>query len=530
MVRLTDLDGRGRSWDEARQAFRWPRIDRYNIAADCLTTDPSSPAILVADDDGVTTVTFGELDALSAKVAAHLVSLGCVPGDRVAIKLSQSTDMAMCVLGALWAGLIVVPLSTVLGADGLRHRLADSTPKVLIAAGSPHDIELAGTVGAALIAPGDPHTDAGHDFVDTTPDSPALLMYTSGTTGKPKGVLHGHRVLLGHHSIDYALDHIRPGDVAYSPVDWAWAGGMLLGLLVPLAHGIPVVAYRQPRFDAHRIITLLRDCGVSVGLFPPTALRLLRDSGLLTGDVVDSLRIRCLVTGAESVEPELADWVERVLGAILNNAYGQTEANALVGHSAMLGTLDRAALGLPYPGHSVTVLDDSLEPAPAGVPGQIAVRSDDPVCMLRYWRNENATAAKIRDGWLLTGDTAHTDEHGQLFFHGRADDIIKSGGYRLGPVEIESAVLAHAGVAECAVVGLPDSARGETVTAFVRLHDGVAADDDLTRALQDQVRARVGAHAYPRSIRYVTALPRTTGGKVDRARLRADPATTEVTT
>ncbi|HEX5405590.1 MAG TPA: AMP-binding protein, partial [Pseudonocardiaceae bacterium] len=212
MVRLAELSGQGQDWAEARLAFRWPHIDSYNIAADCLTADPSTPAILVADDDGVTTVTFGELDTFSATVAGHLVSLGCVPGDRVAIKLSQSMEMAKCVLGALRAGLVVVPLSTVLGDDGLRHRLADSTPRVLIAAGSQHDIELADTVDAALLAPGDLRTDAAPGFVATAPDSPALLMYTSGTTGKPKGVLHGHRVLLGHHSINYALDRIRPGD------------------------------------------------------------------------------------------------------------------------------------------------------------------------------------------------------------------------------------------------------------------------------------------------------------------------------
>jgi len=534
MVGLAEIGDGAHDWDDAAQRFHFPAIDRYNIAADCLHADPGAPAILVAEDAEVRSVTFGELDAASAKVAACLQSLGCAPGDRVAIKLSQSVEMAVCVLAALRAGLVVVPLSSVIGDDGVRHRLTDSVPRVLIAEGSARDVELADLVDATLIATGPSSTArrlvdvlAGPEptrpiMEPTGPDSPALLMYTSGTTGKPKGVLHGHRVLLGHHAVDYALEHVRPDDVAYSPVDWAWAGGMLLGLLVPLAHRIPVVAYRHPRFVAGKIIELLRVCRVSVGLFPPTALRLLRDSGLLTGDVVDSLRIRCLVTGAEAVEPELADWVEQVLGATLNNAYGQTEANALIGHSTRLGALDRDALGRPYPGHAIAVLDDALQPVPPGVAGQIAVRADDPVCMLGYWAADEATAAKIRGGWLLTGDTAHVDERGQFYFHGRNDDIIKSGGYRLGPAEIEAAVLANAAVADCAVVGLPDSARGEVVTAYVRLHDGVRPDDELTRALQDQVRARVGAHAYPREVVFVPALPRTTTGKVDRGRLRAD--------
>lgn len=534
MVGLAEIGDAAHDWDDAARRFRFPEVDHYNIAADCLHADPAAPAILVAAGTEVQSVTFGELDAESAKVAACLLSLGCTPGDRVAIKLSQSVEMAVCVLAALRAGLVVVPLSSVIGDDGVRHRLTNSVPRVLIAEGSARDVELADLVDATLIATAPSST--ARRLVDvlagpaparpvmepTGPDSPALLMYTSGTTGKPKGVLHGHRVLLGHHAVDYALDHVRPDDVAYSPVDWAWAGGMLLGLLVPLAHGIPVVAYRHPRFVPEKIIELLRVCRVSVGLFPPTALRLLRDSGLLTGAVVGSLRIRCLVTGAEAVEPELADWVEQVLDATLNNAYGQTEANALIGHSTRLGALDRDALGRPYPGHAIAVLDDALQPVPAGVAGQIAVRADDPVCMLGYWKAEEATAAKVRDGWLLTGDTAHVDERGQFHFHGRNDDIIKSGGYRLGPAEIEAAVLAHSAVADCAVVGLPDSARGEVVTAYVRLHDGVRPDDGLARALQDQVRARVGAHAYPREVVFVPTLPRTTTGKVDRGRLRAD--------
>jgi acetyl-CoA synthetase len=534
MTRLVEMGGATTSWDQAYATFRWPSVTGYNIAADCLSAPPDQPAVFTVVDGQVTTLTFGELDRLSKKVAGYLATKGYVAGDRVAIKLSQSVEMAIAVLGVLRAGLVVVPLSTVIGGEGLKHRMADSRPRVLVAHGTPQDVELASSVGAQLIATteGDSGVrlddvlsgavSASHLVSATRGDSPALLMYTSGTTGKPKGVLHGHRVLLGHQSIRYALDGPRPDDVAYSPVDWAWAGGMLLGLLVPLALGIPVLAHRDRRFEPDQVVRMLGDCGVSVGLFPPTALRLLRDSAGVAGDAGRRLRLRCLITGAEAVEPGLADWTETDLRATLNNAYGQTEANALVGHSSMLGRLDDDALGRPYPGHNVAVLDDSLAPAPAGVAGQIAVRADDPVCMLGYWQAESATAAKIRDGWLLTGDNAHVDDAGQMFFHGRNDDIIKSGGYRLGPAEIESAICTHLAVAECAVIGIPDPARGEIVAAFVRLKDGARADAELSKALQSSVRNRVGAHASPRAVRYVTELPRTVTGKVDRARLRTD--------
>jgi acetyl-CoA synthetase len=357
----------------------------------------------------------------------------------------------------------------------------------------------------------------------TRGDSPALLLYTSGTTGKSKGALHGHRVLLGHHAVDYALDLIRPHDVSYSPVDWAWAGGLLLGLLVPLAHGIPVVAYREPRLDAQRTLQLFADCGVSVGLFPPTALRLLRQSGQVTSSATRSLRLRCLVTGAEAVEPELLAWARADLGVTVNNAFGQTEANALIGHSSALGPLEPACLGRAYPGREIALLDEFLDPVDVGRPGQIAVRADDPVCMLRYWNAPDASAATVVDGWLLTGDTAHADDRGQMFLHGRSDDLIKSGGYRLGPAEIEAAMLLHPSVAECAVVGLPDPLRGQAVTAFVRLRPGSRAGEALTRDLQDEVRSRVGAHAYPRTIHFVADLPRTSTGKVNRSALRSQP-------
>jgi acetyl-CoA synthetase len=509
MIGLSDLAVRGaRSWAEASARFSLPVVTHYNIAADCLRH--SGVAVRAVDEGDVT---FAELDRLSGRFASGLRSRGVGMGDRVAVKLSQGVDMAVAILGVLRLGAIVVPLSNVLGDDGLAHRLADSDPRMLVAAGSEHERELgvplvtvAGTLGDTVAPP-----------VATAPDTPAILLYTSGTTGKPKGVLHGHRAILGHHAIDFALDGIRPDDVSYGPVDWAWGGGLFLGLLVPLARGVPVVAFREPRFDPERALSLMRSCGVSIGLYPPTVLRLLRQSGLARPD---GLRLRCFVTGAEAVEPELLDWAAQELGVTVNNAYGQTEANALIGHSSALGALDVASLGRPYPGRQIALLDEELQPVAVGEPGQIAVAASDPVCMLGYWNQPDATERKLAGGWLPTGDTAHADERGQIFFHGRSDDIIKSGAYRIGPGEVEAALLLDASVAECAVVGLPDAARGEVVTAFVRLRGDGLANDELTARLQQRVRAKVGAHAYPRDVRYLGELPRTSTGKVDRAGLR----------
>lgn len=520
------------SWTDAYDRFQPPPEERYDIAEDCLRGDPGRPAILEVVGNDVRTITVGELDRLSAGVANGLVSHGLSAGDRVAIKLSQSLDMAVAVFGVLRAGGVVVPLSNVLAEDGLRHRIGDAGPHTLIAAGTDAEVALARAAGVTLISTDElaatPNlarlAQAGSaqapDRTQATNHDPALLLYTSGTSGKPKGVLHSNRFLLGHHALDLAFDRVRDDDVAYSPVDWAWGGGLMLGLLGPLAYGVPVVAFREPHFDPERAMALMTALGVSIGLFPPTVLRMLRVSGVLDEEAVGRSRLRCFITGAEAVEADLFAWAGSI-GLGVNNAFGQTEANALIGHARVLGTLDPAALGRPYPGHRVDVLDDELQPVRRGEQGQLAVAADDPACMMGYWNAPDATAAKIRDGWLLTGDTAHRDDDGVLYFHGRSDDIIKSGAYRLGPAEIEAAIRKSPLVEDCAVVGLPDPIRGEIVSAVVTLRPGGTASPELTAELRDLVRTSVGAHAYPRDVRYLDTIPKTTTGKVDRTTLRA---------
>lgn len=507
-----------------------PLVEEYSIAADCLRGRRDRAAIVEAQGGDLRTTTYDELDDLSSRFASFLRDSGVVPGDRVGIKLSQSADMAVTVLGALRAGAVVVPLSNVLGEAALRHRLEDSAPRIVVAAGSDAEVSLLSEASVALVATQrGRHAPVLEDVLRSAspaadarlaPSDPALLLYTSGTTGPSKGVLQAQRFVLGHHAIDVAFDRIRDDDVAYTPVDWTWAGGLMLGLLVPLAHGLTVVAHREPRFDPAQALDLIRRSGASIGLMPPTVLRMLRAAGVVTRESVARTRLRCFITGAEAVEPELIAWGDEV-GITINNAYGQTEANAIVGHSAALGPLDPASMGRPYPGHRVGVLDDHLQPLGPGEAGQLAVRADDPVCMLGYWNNAEATAKKMRDGWLLTGDTVQWNDDGTLRFRGRSDDIIKSGAYRLGPAEIEGAILRLDVVTECAAVGLPDPIRGQIVAAVVTLREGTTADPALFDSIRDAVRTSVGSHAYPRRIEVVDRMPKTTTNKIDRAALRA---------
>lgn len=563
MISLADFaHPETQSWAEAREAFVWPAVDRYNIAADCLRADADKVAVIAVDGRDRRTLTFGQLDALSSRFGAGLRTLGVSVGDRVAVKLSQGFWMAVAVLAVLRIGAIVVPVSNTLGEDALRHRLEDSAPRVLVCSGSAEEIAFAREAGAVPVSTGNAvltgtsvpvgttvrknglptpsrtqtsalpdkgltmddvlaraPEDAG-GFADTGLDTPALLLYTSGTTGASKGVLHGHRVVLGHHPTDLVLDHVHPDDVSYTPVDWAWAGGLLLGLLVPLALGITVVAYRDTHFDPERTIEVLRDTGASVGLFPPTALRMLRRSSALTRAASASLRLRSIISGTETVEPELADWARDELGVSINDAYGQTEANMLIGHSSALEPLARESLGMAYPGRDIEILSPQLTPCPPDVAGEIAVRADDPVCMLRYWNAPDATAKKIRNGWLLTGDAGRRDAEGQIYFQGRTDDLIKSGGYRIGPAEVEAAIMLDPAVVECAAIAVPDPVRGQAVAAYVTLTDPREGTPNLTSRLRNQVRKKVGAYAYPRAVFFVDTLPRTTAGKIDRGALR----------
>lgn len=519
------------SWADAPAAAP-PRITGrklpYNIATDCLSAPAGRVALI--DGDGTTSRpwTFGELSDAVARFATVLVRHGVTPGDRVAVRLSQSAAMAIAVLGTMHAGGIAVTISGVLGGEAAAHRLDDSGARILVGAGSDMDRALAERAGVPMLAAPDDAALAAvapaREAVPTTADDPALLLYTSGTTGSSKGVLHAHRVLLGHHPLDLAWDRVRSGDVAYSPVDWTWAGGLFLGLLAPLAYGMTVVAFREHHFDPQRTIALMRDTGVSVGLFPPTALRTLQRSGAMTGKAVATLRLRALITGAEAVEGELVSWARDELDLSINNAFGQTEANALIGHSHALGDLPADVLGRPYPGRRVAALDPEHHPLPAGQLGEIAVAADDPVCLLRYWNNPAATAATLTDGWLLTGDMGRITADGTVHFQGRSDDLIKSGGYRVGPAEIEAALFTHPDVRQCAAVGVPDPVRGQRIVAFVVLAAGHSGDSGLTADLQDRVRAQVGAHAYPRDIEYVDALATTSAGKVDHRALRVRAA------
>ena len=353
--------------------------------------------------------------------------------------------------------------------------------------------------------------------VRTRADDPALLIYTSGTTGPPKGVLHAHRVLIGHlPGFERAHNHFPQRDsVGWTPADWAWMGG-LMDLWPPCWHyGRPVVAHPCGPFEPKRVLAVAREYGARNVFLPPTALRLIRRAGVTEGP-----RLNSILTGGEVLGAEMLDWCEEVFGVTPNEIYGQTEANLVVGNDSVSAPVVPGSMGRPYPGHAVAVVDEVGAACPAGEIGEIVVAADDPVAFLGYWNQSEATARKRRDGWIHTGDRAHADESGFLFFSGRDDDIINSGSYRIGPSEIEACLQRHPQVGLAAVIGAPDELRGEIVKAFLVLRPCVEPTEQLKREIRQLVRERLAAYEYPREIEFVDELPLTTTGKIRRAVLR----------
>ena len=382
----------GASYAELRAGFRWELPADLNLGSAVADRHPADdPAILVTDGRAVTrTVTFGELRDSAGRLANVLRGLGVGAGDRVALLLTQRPETPVAHVALAKLGAIAVPLSTLFGPEALEVRLRDADVRLVL--GETEALERVRALGVDvplidvdrelddLLAAASPAFEA----VATTPDTPALLVYTSGTTGPPKGALHAHRVLVGHLP-GFELSHDffpQPGDVTWTPADWAWIGGLYDILMPSLYHGRPVVAFRAGKFDPEQALDLMACVGVRNVFMPATALRLIRRAG---GG--RRLALRTLASGGETVGEETAAWCEEALGVRLNEFYGQTEANLLVG-SCSAWQARPGAMGLPYPGHDVRLID-----------GEVCLRVEgDPVVFLGYWRNDAATAEKVRDG------------------------------------------------------------------------------------------------------------------------------------
>jgi len=532
----------GKTLDDVSARFAWDVPEFFNIGSavsdDWAAREPDRVCLEHFNADRAPDkLTYAGLARRSNAFARGLGSLGVQAGDRVALMLPQGFETVIAHVAIYKLGAIAVPLALLFGVEAVEHRLSASGARVLVT--TPGGFDKVSTIRErlrelqAIVVTGESEAgdavsynglENGHSdapvAIRSRSDDPALMIFTSGTTGPPKGALHGHRVLIGH--IPGVQTHHefmpQPGDKLWTPADWAWAGGLLNVLLPGLLLGVPVVSSRAQKFDPELAYRIMAEMNVRNAFIPPTALRIMRT-------VTDPLsrhrlNLRTVGSGGEALGRETFEWAQTVLGLTINEFYGQTECNLVLSSSALLGVSRGGAIGKPVPGHAVAVIDDQGNVVPDGTSGQIAVRRPDPVMFLGYWRNEAATEAKFIGDWMITGDQGVRDAEGYFSFFGRDDDVITSSGYRIGPGEIEDCLTGHPAVSLAAVVGKPDPMRTEIVKAYIVVAPGIAADADLTESVRDWVKTRLSAHEYPREIEFVDSLPLTTTGKVIRRILR----------
>jgi acetyl-CoA synthetase len=529
-------------YDELYRAFRWSVPQRYNIAHACCgqwAADRNRFALYWEDESGAAAAySFWDVQVAANRLSNALAALGVQRGDRVAIVLPQRPETAIAYMAIFQMGAIALPLSHLFGPDALEYRLAHAEASVALVEPTTianlwavkdkvpslrHIIGVGGAREAGVLGYEELLAKASRNFqaVDTAANDPALIVYTSGTTGPPKGALKAHRVLVGNvpgfvHSHDFFPQR---GDLFWSPADWAWTGGLMDALLPSWMFGVPILGYRG-RFDAERAFYLLDKYGVRNSFVFPTALKLMMKAVPRPREKY-SLNIRSIMSAGESVGVTVIEWAKAELGVTINEMFGQTEINYVVGNCQAAWPVKPGSIGRPYPGHRVAVIDDQGNELPPGELGEIAVhRKDDPVFFLEYWKNAQATRDKFIGDWGCTGDQGKTDADGYFWYQGRSDDVIKSAGYRIGPAEIESCLVKHRAVANAAVIGKPDETRGAIVKAFIVLQPGESPSQALIEDIQGHVRGRLAPYEYPREIEFIDALPMTTTGKVQRKELR----------
>jgi acetyl-CoA synthetase len=514
----------GMSYASLRDGFKWRIPAAFNLGTACSDAHPSdAPALITEAADGSTRVTtFGDLSLRSNRLAHHLRSLGVQRGDRVGVIVPQSEATGLSHLAVWKLGAVSLPLASLFGPDALGYRLGDAGVAAIIT--SPENLGKLTEIDRGI-----PVVVIGHELdgllgrdddtfqaVNTPADDPAYLIYTSGTTGQPKGALHAHRSLHGHLP-GFELYYEFPpqaGDLIWTPADWAWIGG-LMDVLVPAWYFGMTVLTVERDFEPVGAVDLMARHHVTLAFLPPTGLKMMRAAGVGSSE----LRLRSIFTGGEPLGEELLAWSHHALGVSINEGYGQTECNLVVGNCGSVWPVRPGSMGRPLPGHEVAIMDEDGNRL-IGESGEICVREPDPVMMLRYWNRPDATTEKFRDGWMLTGDIGYEDDDGYLWFVSRKDDVITSMGYRIGPGEIEESLLGHPAVAMCAVIGVADDIRGQVPAAFVVVRDGYEAGDALAASLRDHIRTRLAAHEVPRRITFMADLPRTTTGKILRRALR----------
>jgi acyl-coenzyme A synthetase/AMP-(fatty) acid ligase len=497
--------------------FEWSVPSRFNFARDIAESRTGAAISFVSAGGGRRVLSFAEVNARAAQWTNRLARTGVRRGDRVLVLVGKTLEWHPIMLALLKLGAVSIPCSEMLRHKDLEFRVDHSGAR-LVVADRPAEAELADldvdvlfTDAADLDAePGSAPTE------DTAASDTAFILYTSGTTKDPKGVVHTHGYCFAKRMQAERWLAAQQGDTVWCTAATGWAKSIWNVLLGPWSAGASIVL-QEGAFEPEERFRLLCELGVTVLCQAPTEYRLMAKLDAI--DRFDLSGVRHMVSAGEPLNPEVIKTFRDAFGLVIHDGYGQTENTLLVGNFPGM-EIRPGSMGLPSPGHEVAVIDADGQVAAVGEEGDVALAGRPPSLFREYYRSREETAAVFRGDWYVTGDRAERDEDGYLWFTGRADDVILSAAYRIGPFEVESALLEHAGVAESAVVGKPDPDRGEIVKAFVVLRPGVGGSDELVRELQEHCKRVTAPYKYPREIEFVPELPKTRSGKIRRVELR----------
>ena len=545
-------------YERAREEFRWEDVKKeldwfdggkINIAYEALDRHVKTPVrdkialYWEGQSGGNERYTFYELSKLSNRFAGALRSLGVQKGDRIFTYMDRIPEQYISLLGALKVGGVIGPLFSAFGPDAVKDRLGDCEASVLITtprlvnkiheildklpaldtiiivnrSKTPYDLKDKEVSYEGLM------DEASDDFdiEKTDKEDYAIIHYTSGTTGKPKGVIHVHEAIVGHYATArYVLD-LHPEDIYWCTADPGWVTGTSYGIFGPWSNGISQVVY-EGGFGAGSWYRVIEKYKITVWYTAPTAIRMLMKAGdrVVKNHDLTSLRYICSV--GEPLNPEAVLWGKNVIGLPFHDNWWQTETGCIQIANYPIQDIRPGSMGRPFMAVTAAILDDNCEQEVSpGQEGHLALKAGWPSMFRTYWNKKELYESRFRGEWYITGDRAKVDEDGYFWFVGRADDVINTGGHLVGPFEVESALIEHPAVAEAGIIGIPDPIAMEVIKAFVSLKDGHEPSDELMRDIKKFARKKLHAVACPRQIEFISSLPKTKSGKIMRRLLKA---------
>ncbi len=550
---LADYDATCRTfnWTDARHELSGLPGGGLNIAHEAVTRHAAGPlgahvAIrCLSRGAPARDLTYADLDHLSNRFASTLRGLGVRPGDRVATLCGRIPELFVVALGTWKAGAVFSPLFSAFGPEPLRTRLGKAGSRILVTTAALYQRKLAASRSALpalekVLLIGAGPEDEGPGVLSlprlmaeasdaavmhpTQPEDPAILHFTSGTTGTPKGAIHVHEAVVAHHVTGRLALDLHPDDIYWCTADPGWVTGISYGVIAPLTNGVTVIV-DESDFDAERWYEILESERVTVWYTAPTAIRMLMKAGAELARRRDLSSLRFLASVGEPLNPEAVRWSAEVYGRPFHDNWWQTETGGILVANFAAMEVRPGSMGKPIPGVEAAVVrrrdDGGVDLLPVGEQGELAFRPGWPSMFRGYWGEPERYARCFAGGWYLSSDLVRRDAEGYFWFVGRADDMIKTSGHLIGPFEVESVLLEHPAVAEAAVIGLPDPVAGEMVKAFVALKAGFTAGAELTRDLLAFSRVRLGAVVAPKSIGFLATIPRTRSGKILRRLVKA---------